>query len=514
MGYMKTRFENEYRDTASDTVVSWSGHPCLERREAAGDDLADAYLRAGVQFASKITGPFAIHIHRPADDVNVLARDPMGCVPLYFSESPEDGSLACADRIAPLVSDRSKRALHPPALLDFLAFMWPVDGKTFFDGVRLVPPGTVMAFRSGSTPETFSCPIGTPPQDRLDKQSLLVQIRETLETAVVQAIRTDTGCHLSGGVDSSVVTVLAAGHAIPKPPAFVAAFPEYSADDESPFAQLAADRAGVELHRSYARPEDLPRVFNDMMQTIEEPKCHPPVFPRFLLEAVAARHGCRNLLSGRGADELFTGYDWHNDAQLVEHRARRTVFSREARARLLRADFLRAADYDPETAYEEVFAACGGETLLERILEFDRKTILANWLILDHKISRRFGIEPVSPFLDARVAKLACSIPVDLRREDGRPKALLKQAVRGLIPDEVIDRKKFGFRTPFGEMLRNGLEAFVRSELATDTSAFWEVFEPSGVHALVDNHFSGRHNFGWQLWAVMGIREWFRVNVD
>jgi len=443
------------------------------------------------------------------DRRTLLARDRAGTVPLYYARG-ENGQLLFGTHIRDLLPRLGSVELEPAALLDYLTFLWSLEGKTFFSGVKLVPPGSV--YNNGQIEQYFTFEHCQP--EMRNERQWCESIVAVLTEAVSDVVQPRLGSHLSGGVDSSAMAVLVARVAGSPARAFVATFPDYPEYDEAPYAQMVADEIGAELIRVAARPEHLSETLSDVILAAEEPKCHPPVFPRYFLESAAARAGCRVMVSGRGADELFTGYDWHKEDCLANQLARRTVFGRRERAALVRPEFLGKTDYDPERAYARVLAACPGSAPLERVMALDFYTLMANWLVLDYKLSARFGIEPAAPFLDRRVIDLALSIPPEVKRRDNKPKALLKEAFTGLVPQDVIDRKKVGFRTPMGEMLRDGLEGFIRDTLCEDTGFFWEVFTPAGVGGLVDQHFAGERNLGWQIWALLCVREWCRLFID
>jgi asparagine synthase (glutamine-hydrolysing) len=504
--------QHSYTDPATGTRVVWAGRlgvPGGTTSENVGAYLLGMYERYGSSFAGHIEGDFAVAVCNPRERTTVLARDPAGTVPLYYAHAP-DGRLLFGTHIMDIVPELGRRELDPAALLDYLTFLWSLDEKTFFRGVRLVPPGAVYA--SGTIERYFTFEHVASEQQSTDEWCAV--ILATLEEAVRKTIQPHMGCHVSGGVDSSAIAVLASRMARNPIRGFVGSFPDYPDYDEAPYAQIVADQVGVELVRVSVRPEDFADMLADVLLAAEEPKGHPPILPRYLLESAAATSGCRVTLSGRGADELFTGYDWHRQAALPGHLARRTVFDPAGRARLLRPEFLSAADYDPEQAYERVLAACPGHSLLERLMALDFYTLMANWLVLDYKLSTRFGIQPAAPFLDRSVMELALRIPAELKRRDDQPKILLKEAVASLLPQEIINRKKVGFRTPMGEMLRAGLEGFVREALHKDASLFWDIFDPQGVQDMLEEHFRGTRNLGWQVWALMCVREWFRLFIE
>jgi len=497
-----------YEDPVTGVAVLCAGRIRTGEDRAAGPLIVRQYERFGPACASRIEGSFAFAIYDSRSHRSVLARDTAGTVPLYYANT-SDGTLVFGTRIEPMLGQLGRPELEPASLLDYLTFLWSLDGKTFFRGITLLPPGSV--YVDGYTERYFSFQHTPEQREPVEWQNAIV---DTLTEVVREIAKPGIGCHLSGGIDSSVMAALVTRLSGQPPPSFVASFPGYADYDESPYAQLVADNIGSELVRVAVRPESFPDTLTSIIGTLEEPKCHPPVFPRYLVGKSAHNAGCALVVSGRGADELFTGYDSHMADSLQSHRARRTLFDRAQRAHLLRAEFMETTDYDPDRAYDEIFEQTQGNSILERVLAFDFNTFMANWLAIDYKVSRRFDIVPVAPFLDRRVIELALRIPVELKCPDDRPKQLLKNAVAELVPEQIIARRKVGFRTPMGEMFRDGLEPFVRDTLCEDSSCFWDIFAPDGVNSLVEDHFSGTRNFGWQLWALLCTKEWCRLFID
>lgn len=509
VGKTRHSVHDRYTDAESGIIVFMAGVIRADNQEISGPGptLVNAYLRHGIDFPRHIQGEFAVAVHDPRTGKTLLARDPAGTVPLYYA-TDDDGRLFFSTHIRDLLPMLGKIMLDPRKLLDYLTFFWSVDEATFFKGVSLVPQGAVWCDGHVHRYVTFD----HQPEERREDEWCTEIVRVLSESAHMHTTA-DLGCHLSGGVDSSVLTVLIAKH-VGRIPAFVSSFPDYESYDETPYAKIVADFAGIELVRVKPRPEDLIGSLIELMLSVEEPKCHPPVFARFILESVAAKHGIKVMVSGRGADELFTGYEWHRQAQLTDHLQRRMLFTNDDRRRLVHRDFLDSVDYSPEEAYNNVFGQISGKTMLERILALDFHTLLANWLVVDHKVSSHFGIRPVAPFLDSRMMELALRIPVDLKRWADEPKSLLKKAVSSIVPAEVVKRKKVGFRTPMGEMLRSKLESFVRETLGPDNSVFWDIFDHRGVEHEITTHFSGQVNRGWQLWALLSVKLWCRLFID
>lgn len=472
--------------------------------------VAEAYAAHGDAFAQHLEGAFAVALLDRPKRRCILARDPAGTVPLYHARTAA-GETVFGTRIADLLPHLPRVAPNPRKVQDFFAFFWSIDDETWFDGVAQVPQGAVWA--NGSVRRYFT--FQRMPEQRpaaVWKEAIIDTIRQaTARWSHHDAI----GCHLSGGIDSSLIVALLQHLRGTPPPAFVASFPEYPQFDESPHAQQVMDQAGGTLHRAHAHPHDFPAVLRHVVAAMEEPKAHPPVWPRYLVERQAKAQGIGRIFTGRGADELFTGYDAHKRAQLPDHRARRRVFAPEERAALFAGALADAGGYSPEDTYDAVFNDCPGATLLEQCMALDWRTLMGNWMALDYKMSGCFGTEVCAPFLDPAVIDLAMRIPIDTLCPGDLPKQLLREAVAVVLPDEIVWRPKVGFRTPMGEMLRDGgLESFVRAALTPDDSAFWEWFQPAGVAHEIDRHFRGEANRGWQLWALLTTRTWFGLYID
>lgn len=476
----------------------------FEGDEGLGVTVVFRYRHMGPAFVKDISGRFVLALHDRKNRGWLLARDSAGSLPLYYLNIPD--GVRFSTRIGPLLKFLPRVELHPPALIDYLTHLWALDGKTFFPGIRLLPAGAMLT-NSG---EQHFFQYQRRPEHR-SIESWADEIVEALGNSVSRAVAPGLACHLSGGIDSSAVTVFAARAAGEPPICLASSFPDFSDQQEIEHGRIVADSIGATLNEVPVRSVDACRVLRLLLLALEEPKCHPPVLARYLLEAAASERGSRRVLTGRGADELFTGYDSHAAGQLPDHRRRRTV---PDLLDLLRPEFVAAAGYEAEHAYYEAFETCQGDTLLDRVLAFDSRTLLANWMVIDAKISRSFGLECVAPFLDKPMIDLALRIPDECLLAGNQLKGLLKRAFRGILPDTVVDRPKIGFRTPFGEMLRLGAEPFTRDALAPGQSIFWDWFDRSSVAQVVDAHFSGARNFGWQLWALLCVREWTRIYLE
>lgn len=490
--------------------IAWTGHIGETRKLAAPppQQIFELYERHGADFVRHLPGSFAVALHDPRKSQWFLARDRAGTIPLYYTRT-SSGSLFFSTTIRPLLFHVDSVELHGPALVDFLTHLWALDGKTFFKGIKLLAQGAVLTAQGER--RYFSLEHKTESRSEEEwRQAIL----ETFDACIRDAATPAAACHLSGGIDSSLVAEALSRLTGQPAAAYCVSFPDYPAYDETPFARIAATRVGANLHEVPVRPADFPKTLPTLLRVIEEPKCHPPVFTRFILEAATRAGGHDTVLTGRGADELFTGYDAHRKENLRDHRQRRTIFDATQRTALIQPDFASTFEYDVRGAYDQVFDSCPGQQPLEQIMAFDFQTLMANWMVLDYKISAHHEAQCIAPFLDQRMIDLALSIPLAVKCPGDSPKALLRDTVRGRLPEEIVTREKVGFRTPMGEMMRDGLEEYIRDTLQPDQSACWDYLNPKGVQSIVREHFSGQRNLGWQIWGLLSFKEWCKAFLD
>ncbi len=491
--------------------IAWAGAPHLQHADSAeqlGRRLAQAYQRESMSFVRGLDGHFALAVLDKSQGAWTLAADAAGVIPLYYVKSGEHTLFST--RIADLLVTLTEARLNPEALLDYLAFFWTLDDKTFFDGVHLLPQGGLLS--SSGMARHFSFQHRPAPGG---SETWNTAIESRLQKAIEGLMTLRTGVHLSGGIDSSFIAALAAECCETAPPAYAVAFPGFEAYDESPFGEAVARHHNMSFVRAPVEADAFPASLGNMMRAIEEPKCHPPVFARFMLEHCSSLDQCDRIMTGRGADELFTGYDAHRPQALDAHRDRRAVFSPLDRQRLLTGDFLRACDYSPEQRYEEVHEQCASRDTLEGVLAIDYMGLMKNWLVVDYKISRHFGADCVAPFLTRPMIDLALSIPLEQKHAGDQLKIVLKAAAASRLPKTLLTRAKVGFRTPMTEMFRqDALASYLRDRLQRDNSVFWDYFDAQAVTQQLDGLLNKNQNLGWQLWALLCIREWFRIFLE
>ncbi|NYH79982.1 asparagine synthase (glutamine-hydrolyzing) [Actinopolyspora biskrensis] len=489
-----------------------------------------AYLEWGEGFAERLNGIYAMAVWDPRSEELLLVRDRMGVKPLYYYPT-SDGVLFGSEPKAVLAHPEAEAVVDADGLREVFGIV-KTPGHAVFRGMHEVRPATVVRFgRDGRRTSPYWELRARPHTD--DLETTISRVRELLEDIVDRQLVADVtvGTLLSGGMDSSAVTALAAralrerGHEHPVE-AFSVDFKGLSesftsnvqwADPDTPFAVEVAERVGAEhvvveldnqdvldpeVRESVLRAQDLPVSTGDMEYSL-------------LVLCRELRKRMTVALSGEAADELFGGYTWFHDEEAVEadtfpwHHP----FEKAGGIGALRAvglwDSLGLEDYVKQRyaqALEEVPRLEGETGTRERMRELTYLN-LTRWenFLLDRKdrISMAAGLEVRVPFTDHRLVEYVYNTPWEMKNFDGREKSLLREAMRGILPDSVLDRKK----TPYPSTQDLDYELALRERvegLITEGSPVLDLVSESGIRALLDEPV-GTYGVGgpWGARAVL-----------
>ncbi|MBL8955731.1 MAG: asparagine synthase (glutamine-hydrolyzing) [Myxococcaceae bacterium] len=522
--------------------------------------LLRAYLAFGDQFLSRIDGMFSLAIWDTRTRTLLLARDRFGKKPLYWWQG-QGGELVFGSEVKALLQHPAvPRELDAVALRRYLAFEYVPTPDCIFKGVRKLPEGHALTFRDGRVTEWpyYVLPAG---QGEVGVETLAgfgvhdaaQTLRTELERAVERRLVSDVplGIFLSGGIDSTAVTALAA-RAAGKVKTFSISFSEGSFD-ESSYARLAAERLGTEHHEERLSPKAAIDLVPHLADQLDEPFADPSYVPTYLLSKFTRQH-VTVALGGDGADELFAGYDTfaaHVPGLVASRLPGLAVDALQKAAGLLPTGsgymsldfklrtFLQGASWAPEYRHQAWIGAMTPErvnALLvpglrgddiyapldrfrvargERGLDFVQRFYLSFYLRDDilvkvDRASMAASLEVRAPFLDTRVVEFALGIPWLLKLRGPSRKWLLKKALRGLVPDEILDRKKHGFAIPVTEWLKGPLRPLLEDLLSEKSVREAGLFEAGEVRRLVDEHQRGVRDHRKPLWTLMQLELWRR----
>jgi asparagine synthase (glutamine-hydrolysing) len=510
--------------------------------------LVHLYEQHGLDFARRLRGMFTVALWDSRERRLVLARDRYGIKPLYYRV--DGGGLEFASELRAL----PRGEIDLDALEAFLAFNSIPAPLTIFRETRKLPPGHVLVWEDGKTRiERFARPGPALELREDDEAELIEELRARLRDSVRAHLVSDVpvGVLLSGGIDSSALTALAAEESSEPVRTFSIGFEERSFDELSD-ARLVAERYGTQ-HRELVLSPDAALLLPALADAFDEPFADSSALPTYLVSQLAASD-VKVALSGEGGDELFGGYYTYVADLLAErtgglarvarplverlptstarasfdykakrfvraahlpplerHHGWKEIFSPDLRARLTG----RRSEFDPVELLRARFAETEGAELLARLQDVDFGIYLVDDLLVKtDRASMAHSLEVRVPFLDPVVTNFAFTLPASQRVRGLRKKVLLRKAVAPLVPERIIRGKKRGFSIPAAAWLRGELEPFARDTLCAETLHRQGFFRPEVVRSLIDRHVAGEEDLSRQLWGLLAFTLWHERHVE
>jgi asparagine synthase (glutamine-hydrolysing) len=512
--------------------------------------LLHLYEQHGDGFAERLRGMFAVAIWDAPRRRLVLARDRFGIKPLYYRDAA--GELAFASELRAL----PRGEIDLDAVEAFLAFNSIPAPLTIFRDVRKLPAGHLLLWEDGRTRlERFARPAPVPVEELRDDEEaeLVEELRSRVRDSVRAHLVSDVpvGVLLSGGVDSALLTALAADESSEPLRTFSIGFEERSFDELAD-ARRVAERYGTR-HRELVLRPDAALLLPALAEAFDEPFADSSALPTYLVSQLAASD-VKVALSGEGGDELFGGYYTYAADLLAQrvgglarlarpfverlptstgkasfdYRAKRFVraahlpplerhhgwkeiFSRDARAELTG----RRSTFDPVDLLRARYDETQGSDDLARLQDVDLGTYLVDDLLVKtDRASMAHSLEARVPYLDTVVTNLALALPTRHKVRGLAKKVLLRKAAEPLLPREIVHGKKRGFSIPAAAWLRGELEPFARETLSAETLRKQGFFQPESVQRLLDDHASGHKDVSRQLWGLLAFTLWHERHVE
>lgn len=534
------------------------------RLSTAGDTetIAHLYEDHGIDCVHHLRGMFAFALWDRRRRLLLVARDRIGKKPLVYAHRP--GALTFASELGALLEDEEiPRAIDPVAIDRYLAFGYVPAPLSAFAGVRKLPPGHRMVVRDGrmTIDRWWQLDFGAT-LDVGDERELAERIRHELRAATRRRMVADVpiGAFLSGGIDSSAVVAAMAEHSSAPVRTFAIGF-DHDRFDEMAYARRIAEHFGTEHTEFVVRPEAI-EIVPRIVRHYGEPFADSSAIPTFHLCELARRE-VTVALTGDGGDECFGGYSRFAANALAARLDRVPATLRRAVGAALRrlpppgsgsgvqarAQRLgRTIDLDPAARYahyvqrmdaaerwalyapdlhRELSSAGPAERVIVdrwhqsrapdvvgRMLDVDSGTHLPDDLIAKVDIaSMAHGLEARSPLLDTDLMALAASIPSQLKVRGREKKWIFRQALRGWVPDEALDRPKQGFSVPIGDWLAGELREHAREVLLDPAARGRDLFDERAVRALLDRH-AGDQAVGFRVWSLYMLELWQREFLD
>jgi asparagine synthase (glutamine-hydrolysing) len=545
------------------------GHLYASRTDT--ETILHLYEERGLDFVQDIEGDFAIALWDEERGQLALVRDRIGVKPLYYYHKA--GRFIFASEIKAILEHPSVVAeVDEESLYHYLTFLTTPAPRTLFRDIRKIPAGHMLVVKRDGHVETIQYWDALPAafdQDRSEDEHR-AEILRLLRASITKRMMADVpfGVFLSGGVDSSANVALMAETAARPVETFTVGFRDHEYLNELDSARRIAREFSTNHHEVIIGEEEMSRFLPDLIFHQDEPIADPVCVPLYYVAELARKSGTVVVQVGEGADEIFSGYDnyvrhlriyekfWRH-AQRAPRAARRAISAAarpllEATGRkrqgveLLRrlgADeplFWGGAIVYDETFKPRVLSRRMRETFrerssleaiepylrkieeerpqsdfLSRMTYLELKLRLPELLLMRvDKMTMATSVEARVPFLDHHLVEYALSLPSVLKVEGTSGKRILKRALEGILPHDLLYSPKRGFGAPIREWFRNGLGASLDSRLMTSSMRRRDFFDYSFIARLLEEHRRGAHDWSFHLWSLLNLSLWYERWID
>ena len=502
--------------------------------------LVHLYEEYGERCVEALRGMFAFAIWDAPRRNLLLARDRLGIKPLYYAAT-DHGLLFGSELKALLQSSWLSRRVDQQALVSYLRYGYVPDPLSILEDVVKLAPGHTLLIEDGRPGRprrywraaSFFRETARPVSDAVAADGLWSRLEDAVQSHLVSDV--PVGAFLSGGLDSSTVVAIMANVSGLPIKTFSVGFRE-DRYNELPYARQVAKQFGTEHHELLVEPSDL-KVLDELLAGFDEPFADSSAIPTYLVSRLARQH-VKVVLSGDGGDEIFAGYERYR----VDRRRRYLGLLGDvglgAPLRALGAllpvglgsntlqnlslprirRYLDSMSLFPTRAVRDLLDPSGAvasydlEAIadpeldpLSRLQDLDINSYLPGDILTKvDRMSMANSLEARVPLLDHRLVEFACRLPSDLRMRSGVAKYLLRRALHGRIPAEMLTRPKQGFGVPLESWFSGSIRGFFRDQIG-DGQRLAEVgIAREKVRALHDLfEKTGRRDYCDRLWALV-----------
>ena len=530
------------------------------RSQSDTEVILAAYDRWGIDCLDRLQGMFAFAVWDERNRRLFCARDRFGIKPFYYTVV--DGILYFASEAKALLPFVPEIATDQGAFAEYLTFQYCIGENTLFKGIKELPAGHMLLVENGSISVRRYWDVSYEIDHDHSPAWFTRRLREILEDSARLHMRSDVpvGAYISGGLDSTLISILASRHDSVQKTAFHGRFTEYPGYDESGYAHTAAAATGAELHVLDITHEDFSKHIRDVIYHLDFPVGGPGSFPQYMVSALASRH-VRVVLGGQGGDEIFGGYarylvayfeqcikaainGTYQDGQFLvtiesivpnlgvlrEYQPLIQEFWRDGLFEDMDHRYFRlinrATDMREEIDWAEVDLAPVGEAFrsifnsarnvrkqayFDAMTHFDFKCLLPALLTVEDRMSMAHGLESRVPLLDQSLVEFAASVPPDLKFSGGRLKQLLRDVFDDVVPKDIIERRdKMGFPVPIREWLEGPLNGMVAEIFRTMKERHRPYFHADAVL----RNFDHAQPFSRKTWGLLCLELWHQTFHD
>lgn len=526
------------------------------------ETILHLYEEYGRDCVDYLRGMFAFAVWDAGKHEMFLARDRFGVKPLYYVHD-NDGNLFFASEIKALLEVGAVKAeINFNVLPDQFANHGTSGDETLFRDVKRLLPGHTLTWRDGRIDirEFWDLNFEPKHEDR-NEAEYLEEWRDLFRQAVEMRLMADVplGMFLSGGIDSSAIAAIMSTMMKEPIKTFSVGFREREAN-ELEYARLVAKKFKTDHHEITITPVQFFDALPNLVWHEDEPIGFVASVPLYFVSQLAQQH-VKVVLTGEGSDETLAGYGRYQKAltllnygekyesvapsflrdavrggvatlpAVLNRKLSRTFLSRETDIESLFFDnfavFSRAMqnqlfsrqtqerieDINPYFLQNQLLEKCDADDLLDKLLYADTKIYLHELLMKQDQMSMAASIESRVPFLDHKLVEFTARMPREMKLRGGTTKWILREAMKGILPNEILNRPKMGFPVPVGRWFRGEFKHIVDEYVLSSRTLDRGIFDVSYLRSLVAKHNVGE-NHDERLWALVNFEIWQRRFID
>jgi asparagine synthase (glutamine-hydrolysing) len=504
--------------------------------------IVHLYEDLGIKLVERLNGMFAFALYDANSESLFLVRDRLGIKPLYYSE--HHGRLIFGSEMKALLEDPDlPLEIDREAIAEYMTLSYIPDPKTPFRKIKKLPPGSYIEYNRKKLVETKYWRIPTGHDGSAGSlDDICEQIVFLIQDATRLQLRSDVpvGLFASGGIDSTAIMWGAFQQNISLD-AFLVEFDHLKID--TPYARIAAAATGMNLVEQHLSAVEAGELLPKLIWHLDEPLADPAVVPCYLV----ARHAAdkvKVILNGTGGDELFGGYPRYNVRGLIpgswsalaggflsRFSAINSWVDKLAALLDYRHRYFRRLGVFRESQVRSALGLKGRGSVKERVSNLFEESVRNDgpgsmmfvdtnlylpgdlFMLLD-KMTMAVSLEARVPLLDHRLVEFVSTIPGHLKMRGKELKWLLRRALRGRVPDEILDRPKQGFGPPVSKWLEEDLGSQALKVVTRKSAGLSHLFGREWVSSLMTGTGPRTNGFAARVWTLLVLELWMQVFVN
>ena len=521
------------------------------------------YIEFGEEFVNLLNGMFAFIIFDRRKNKLFIARDHFGIKPLYWYH--DNQKVVFGSEIKALLAHPEIAAESDTGnLYEYLTFQFVIGEGTMFRNIFKVKPGHYMTMNLNSW--DIKTVKYWEPNFKLDlfhtEEYFIVELQKILDETISQQLRSDVpvGTYLSGGLDSSLVTIMASKFLDKPIKSFSGAFNEGPEFNELEYARIAAKEANAELFEIFPTEQEFIDLMPKLIYHLDEPVAGPGLFPQYIVSKLASKH-VKVILGGQGGDEIFGGYArymiayleqavkgaifesneegehivslssilpnlpslkqyvpmmksfWKDGAfEPMDRRYYNLINRMGSTISFLHPEFLHERDDNAIfNKFSDNFNNSDTKSYFNKMTHFDMSGSLPGLLQVEDRVSMAVSIESRVPLLDRRIVDLVSSMPAGMKFKGGEMKYILKKTIKDFMPGKIMDRKdKMGFPVPLHIWSKNKAKGFIMDTLLSKNAKERNIINTKYVEKLINSE----QPFSRGLWGLISLELWYNQFID